>query len=180
MEREDCSPYSEEHRNRDKVAPWYRRPIEIRNLLNPAFCGRILYTTIAEYQFKTDSSFPFPLIYLVLPLVLTESIRGEISSRTQLTNWVQKHPELLVGFGHRTSSFIPFTNEALELLLQTGFLILTDDGRLSLNKQKKKLSKSKYLNPDIKECLRKAAHVARWFADTEKVETIYICLGVRP
>lgn len=180
MEREDCTHYSEDHKTRKRIVPWNRRPLEVRNLLNPAFCGRILYTTVSEYQLKTDSSFPFPLIYLILPLVLTESIRNVISSRTQLTNWVQKHPELLVGFGRRAGSFVTTTNEALEFMLQTEFLILTDDGKLSLNKQKRKISKSKYIDPDIKECLKKAEHVGRWFADTGKVETIYICLGVRP
>ncbi|WP_442969853.1 three component ABC system middle component [Roseburia sp. AM23-20] len=46
------------------------RTHEVAFLLNPAFCGRILYSTIRTYNEKTNRAFPFPLIYLVLPLVL--------------------------------------------------------------------------------------------------------------
>lgn len=47
---------------------WKMRTREIAYLLNPAFCGRILYTTIRAYNEKSHRAFPFPLIYLVLPL----------------------------------------------------------------------------------------------------------------
>lgn len=49
---------------------WNERTHEIAYLLNPAFCGRILYSSIKAYNEKTRKSFPFPLIYLILPLVL--------------------------------------------------------------------------------------------------------------
>jgi len=61
---------------------WDYRPDEVKNLFNPAFCGRVIYGTISEYQKNTKRDFPFPLIYLVLPLVLPRQIRTEISSRT--------------------------------------------------------------------------------------------------
>lgn len=162
-----------------RLKPWTDRAMEVRSLFNPAFCGRVIYVTVTEYQKKTETGFPFALTYLILPLVLTSPIRNKISSRTQLTNWVQRNPELLINFGKRAANFVEITNEAIEFILQTGYLVLTDNGELSVSENKKKLSK-KTDDQEIKECFTKAENVARWFANTDKVETVFVCLGVRP
>ena len=65
-------------------------------------------------------------------------------------------------------------------MLQIGVISVNSEGELEINHTKKKLSKTKFTNSEIKECLNKAEHVARWFASTGKVDTIYCCLGVRP
>lgn len=156
------------------------RTHEVAFLLNPAFCGRILYSTIKTYNEKTSRAFPFPLIYLVLPLVLHKETRITIDSKKQLQLWVQQYPHLLVDFPKRARSLIPITNEAVEFLLQTGKVLLTANGELDLSPTSKTLSKTKYVDDEISECLTKGEHIARWFATTGKVETIYIELGVRP
>ena len=70
---------------------WKMRTREIAYLLNPAFCGRILYTTIRAYNEKSHRAFPFPLVYLVLPLVLhkiilTPSGELEVPPRSKILN----------------------------------------------------------------------------------------------
>ena len=159
---------------------WDDRPDEVKNLLNPAFCGRVIYGTVSEYQKRTRRGFPFPLVYLVLPLVLPRPIRTEINSRTQLVNWVQRHQELVFNFGKRASDLVEVTNEAVELMLQTGYMKLTDNGELSKVISAGVLSKTKNTDQEVAECLTKAEHVGRWFAGAGKVETIYSSLGVRP
>lgn len=157
---------------------WKYRTDEVKHLLNPAFCGRLLYVSVAEYQKKTKRDFPYPLIYLILPLVLPKQIRAEINSKTPLSNWAQNHQEFIFNFGKRAKDLVEITNEALEFMLQTGYMKLTDDGALS--NVFGTLSKSKYKDLEVTDCLRKAENVGRWFAATGKIETIYICLGVRP
>lgn len=159
---------------------WENRPDEVKNLLNPAFCGRVIYGSIAEYQKHTRRDFPFPLVYLILPLILPRQIRAEISSRTQLVNWVQRHQALVFNFGKRASDLIEITNEAVEFMMQTGFMKLTNNGELSKEVTAGALSKIKYTDAEVIECLNKAEHVGRWFAGAGKVETIYTILGVRP
>ncbi|MDY3212190.1 MULTISPECIES: three component ABC system middle component [unclassified Pyramidobacter] len=159
---------------------WDYRPDEVKNLFNPAFCGRVIYGTISEYQKNTKRDFPFPLIYLVLPLVLPRQIRTEISSRTQLTNWVQKHQELIYNLGKRVRDLVEITNEAVEFMMQAGYIRLNDSGELSKVLTAGALSKTKHIDPEVAECLQKAEHVGRWFAGAGKVEIIYTCLGVRP
>ena len=159
---------------------WNERTHEIAYLLNPAFCGRLLYAAIKEYECKKQHAFPFPLVYLVLPLVLHKQTRTRISSRTQLLQWIQDNQYLLIGFARRTKELVVITNEALELLLQSGIIQITQSGGLSIAKTLRSLSKTRFVNSEISECIIKSEHVARWFASTGKSETIYISLGVRP
>ena len=159
---------------------WNARTREVAYLLNPAFCGRILYASIKEYGSKTNRAFPFPLIYLVLPLVLHKATREHINSRTQLWQWIQIHPYLLINFPQRTRDLVPITNEAVEFLLQSGKIRLTPNGELEVPVSIRALSKTKYVDDEIVECLKKSEHIARWFALSGKVETVYIGLGVRP
>lgn len=159
---------------------WNERTHEVAYLLNPAFCGRLLYAAIKEYERKTQHAFPFPLVYLVLPLVLHKQTRTRISSRTQLLQWIQANQHLLIGFARRTKELVVITNEALELLLQSGLIQITKNGELSIAKTQRSLSKTRFVDSEISECITKSEHVARWFASTGKIETIYIGLGVRP
>lgn len=159
---------------------WNKRTHEVAYLLNPAFCGRILYTTIKAYSEKTNRPLPFPLIYLVLPLVLHKSTRTNINSRTQLLLWVQKYPQLLIDFPKRAKELVPITNESIEFLLQTGRVVLTPNGEVEIPAATRALSKTKFSDDEILECIKKSEHVAKWFAGAGKVETVYIELGVRP
>ncbi len=159
---------------------WSERTREVAHLLNPAFCGRLLYATIKEYERKTQHALPFPLVYLVLPLVLHKQTRIRISSRTQLLQWIQANQYLLIGFARRTKELVVITNEALELLFQSGIIQITKSGELGITKTQRSLSKTRFVDSEISECIAKSEHVARWFANTGKIETVYIGLGVRP
>ena len=139
---------------------WNMRSHEVAFLLNPAFCGRVLYSTIKTYNEKTSRAFPFPLIYLVLPLVLHKETRIHINSRTQLQLWVQRYPQLLIDFPQRARELIPITNESVEFLLQTGKILLTPNGELEISPTSKTLSKTKFVDDEISECLKKAEHIA--------------------
>lgn len=65
------------------MIPWSKRTPEIANLLNPSFCAILLYSATFEYQKKAkNNSMPFPLLYLVLPIILHKSTRNRVNSRT--------------------------------------------------------------------------------------------------
>lgn len=159
---------------------WKTRTKEVAYLLNPAFCGRILYGAVKKYNEISNRAFPFPLIYLVLPLVLHKNTRRLINSKTAMLVWVQKYPELFIGFAQRASDLVEITNEAVELLLQSGLLQLTNEAGLQVNKTIRAMSKTRFTDDEIKECVDKSEHVGKWFAVAGSTETIYISLGVRP
>lgn len=159
---------------------WEQRSTEVAYLLNPAFCGRIIYNTIKIYFEQTNRPMPFPLVYLILPLVLHKTTRERITSVTQMQVWIQRNPDVLIGFAERSNSMVKVTNEAVELLLQSGVVNLTNNAELEQCKLKKSLSSRKYTNDEIKKCITKSTNVAKWFAKAGTVETIYTSWGVRP
>jgi len=159
---------------------WIDRPTEVAHLLNPAFCGRLLYGTIRVYNNESQCGFPFPLVYLVLPLLLHKTTRRSIRSRTRFINWKQQNEHLLVHFAERTKQLVQITNEAMELLLQTGYVSVNESGELVVMFTKQALHKTKFSNDEVKECINKSEHIAKWFVRAGRVETIYITLGVRP
>jgi len=159
---------------------WESRATEIAYLLNPAFCGRIIYHAIKTYEQETKRPMPFPLVYLILPLVLHRKTRERIKSATQMQIWIQRNPDILIGFADRTKNMVQITNEAVEFLMQSGIVTLTNNAELELAQLFKSLSASKYTNEEIKECISKSSNVAKWLAKAGTVETIYISWGVRP
>ena len=159
---------------------WDIRTQEVAFLFNPAFCGRLLYLVIKTYNEKTRRAFPFPLIYLILPLVLHKETRNSINSKTQLQLWVKRYPQLLIDFPKRARELVQITNESVEFLLQTGKIFLTPNGELEISSTSKTLSITKFVDEEISQCLQKCGHIARWFATSGRVETIYVVFGVRP
>lgn len=159
---------------------WESRATEIAYLLNPAFCGRIIYHVVKTYSEQTTRPMPFPLVYLILPLVLHRKTRERIKSVTQMQVWIQRNPDLLIGFAERTKNMVKITNEAVEFLMQSGVVVLTNNAELELAKLFKSLSANKYTNVEIKDCIAKSSSIAKWFTKAGKVETIYTNWGIRP
>ena len=54
---------------------WDERPIEIRNLFNPAFCGLLLFRALCGFEEEDNSGMPFSLTLLILPLSLQKDSR---------------------------------------------------------------------------------------------------------
>jgi hypothetical protein len=159
---------------------WDNRAKEIAHSLNPAFCARLLYGTINSYITDGNRLFPFPLIYLILPLLLHRETCEAINSRTQFINWIYNNEHLLVGFAERATSLVSITNEALEFLLQSGYITFSTNAELDICHTLTSLSKTKLAEGDVKICILKSEHIGRWFIKTGRIETIYSALGVRP
>lgn len=160
---------------------WERRSVEVKYLLNPAFCGRLLYVALAEYESKSKQPMPYPMIYLILPLVLHKKTRERINSATKLLNWTQANQDLLIGFSTRARGLVEITNEAIEFLICAGKVQVTDVGGIIKSPgRQNKLSEVDYLDEEIKDCVNKSKHVARWFVNAGTPENVYVCLGVRP
>jgi hypothetical protein len=94
---------------------WVDRPTEVANLLNPAFCGRLLIECAEQYR----RPLPFEFAMLVLPIVLHRDTRTKLprSVATSMLTWVERNPEVRVGFAERVRDLAPFTREALRFCL---------------------------------------------------------------
>lgn len=151
---------------------WIYRSKEITYLLNPAYCGKILYSVIKKYNEKSiNKSFPFSLCYLVLPVMLWPKINELTMPRKQLNKFITENPELFFDFSKKAKSLVEITNETIEFLLSGKILSLNEDSSLSCNEI---LS---FKNDLIS---KKAESFGLLLSNSGSDNVIYLLFGVRP
>ena len=159
---------------------WDRRPIEIRNLFNPAFCGLVLFRAMQGYEEEDPRGIPFSLSLLILPLCLHKDSREVIaaSSRSYLLKITEKNPQVQVGFSDRVAAMLPYALEGFGLLIERGCISVEDDGRIRTVPDK--VRKSVTGTDETKSCQRVARFLGKEFARTADRVTIYTTFGIRP
>lgn len=159
---------------------WSIRPIEVRNLFNPAFCGLVLHRAMSGYQEVDQLGMPFSLSLLVLPMSLHRQSRELIrrGNRNYLLRVMADHPELQVGFGPRCTEMLPFTFEALGVLHSMGTLNVSSSGRLTVAGEG--VRRTVIGTDESKMTQRVAAFIGKEFARIRHRSTIYSTMGIRP
>ncbi|MBU6525955.1 DUF6521 family protein [Methylocystis sp. MJC1] len=159
---------------------WDQRPIEIRNLFNPAFCGLTLFHALRGYEDDDVRGMPFSLSLLILPLCLQKESREIFarSSRSYLLKIIEANPQLLVGFAQRVTDLLPFTFEAQGLLMHFDCFEVAADGRFKTKAER--VRKSITGTDETKACQRTARYLGKEFARISDRMTIYTSFGIRP
>lgn len=159
---------------------WDSRPVEVRNLFNPAFAGLLILRAIEAYHEETAEGMPFSLTLLVLPLCLHRQTREILAarSRSHLLRVVESHPEVLVGFAERASSMLPFTFEGLGIAMQLNAIEVGLDG--SIAKGPRTARRTLAGSPEVIACQRVAKYVGKSFGRIHDRVTVYATFGVRP
>lgn len=159
---------------------WDKRPVEVRNLFNPAFCGLLLYRAINAFQDVDARGMPFSMSLLILPLVLQRHSRELIQrgNRNYLLRVMADHPELQVGFAQRCTEMLPFTFEALGVLHNMATLSVAEDGRIVV--QPDGVRKTVSGTDETKGAQRVAIFIGKEFASIGHSSTIYTSMGIRP
>ncbi len=168
------------------MSAWGERPTEVANLLNPAFVGVLLRKAVEGYVEEADNGLPFELAFLILPLCLHPETVSRLPARaasTPLHTWLlrEENRDVLVSFGKRVSALVPFTREALVFAGQRGVIVFDDAGRLRAGDAPLRgITTYPNTSDDIKQAVRRAEFVGRWFALAGTTATIFSLLGVRP
>lgn len=165
------------------LPPLSERPREIAVNFNPALTAAVLWHTVSAYAVSDESSgpsaLPYPLLFLILPLVLHESTRTAMprDRRTRLQMWLSEHGEVLDGFAARASWLAPYTREGLIFGAACGVLAVNADGRI-------KTGSSTVAEPTsadhTAQIFAKAKLVGRWFAQIPDPTAVFQMLGVKP
>lgn len=161
---------------------WKERPKEIANLLNPAICCTILTSSIVGYKRIDPDGMPFPLMFIVLPLILHKETRDSLprSITTTFTAWIHREPSVKLTFYERTVSMKPFTREAISFGLLHGWLFLGEDGKMNSIIEDNDIERFlRKLDRENKECVRKSRIMGKLFAKAGSTNTIFTLLGIR-
>jgi hypothetical protein len=162
------------------VKRWDQRPFEIRNLFNPAFCGLVLFRALRAFEDEDARGMPFSLTLLILPLCLQRDSREILvqANRSYFLKIIAANPQMLVDFPKRATDLLPFSLEALGLLMQLRTIVVEADGRLKTvpDGVRKTISGT----PESIACQRVAKFLGREFARIGDRATTYTTLGVRP
>lgn len=159
---------------------WGQRPIEVANLLNPAFCAVIIQTAVYGYQKENSEGMPYPLVHLVLPIVLHQETRNLLPKTisTKMHVWINNNDSVKVQFSNRAQRLVPITKESVLFGLQHNVFQISDKGNLILSDVPTKLPWSKDMETAV--IANKSQFVGRWFAIAGDVTTIFHMWGVRP
>lgn len=154
------------------MTAWLERPRVEATLLNPALLAVLLAAAAEAYE---DGGMPWPLAFLVPPLVLHRPTRDALprTTRTHLSTWIRREPLLRAGFPARAAAMVPLTREGLRLGLRAG--VLVRDGAMLTGRLNTEAPPG-----ELKQLIRRAALVGRWLAKTDQPSTVFALLGVAP
>jgi hypothetical protein len=164
------------------MMPWNERPPEIANLFNPAFCGILLARAVRGFISEAAEGMPFALAFLTLPIVLHEQTRNLLpkTKSTWMIQWLQRNPEVRVGFAARTRSLVPCTRESLMFMSAQGHIVMEETGRLVEGTPIGRIGKLERESDEFKKCVSKAELIGKMLAKAGKPGTIFALWGVRP
>jgi hypothetical protein len=158
------------------MSKWVGRPQVEATMLNPALLAVLLASAAHDYEKAKGKKerMPWPLGFLVLPLVLHRPTRIELpkNTRTHLSTWIRRHPLLRAGFPARAAAMAPLTREGIRFGLRAG--VLDIDGSTIRGDE------TNQPTGELGQLIRTAALVGRWLATTDQPSTAFALLGVAP
>ncbi len=162
---------------------WTSRANEEAYLLNPAFCCLALVASILEYRESKKEGMPFPLLFMVLPMVLHQPTRRLLPQniRTSMPAWLQSNASAQVLFHSRVVSLRPHTREALQFGLLHQWIVKPANGLLDSTRRADDIERAiRALKDEASECVTRARFVGRWFASSGEPSTVMALWGIKP
>lgn len=167
------------------VTPWRDQPLEQARLLNPGFLGALLFNLADGYQqaSEMDNALPYALSYVGLPIVLHKATRDALpaSVRTSMVAWISVNAFAQVGFAERTKALVPLVRDAIAVSYR-GSLVDLSDARIRPLASQRQVTKfaANSRSGEVRDCLKKATFVGRWFAGSGDYTTVMALWGIRP
>ena len=152
-------------------------------LLNPAYIGFILYSSIREFVVFKKEGMHCALPFVSIPMSMNKALSEKLPStyKTPISSWVTSNEGVLAGLYEQAESYNPVVKSSISFLLDRKLISITDDGYFLI--EDNSLVKSPALfkkSDDMKEALRASKFIGKWFSHAPSVETIFALLGVRP
>ncbi|MAR71002.1 MULTISPECIES: three component ABC system middle component [unclassified Halomonas] len=165
------------------MTAWNERSREERTLLNPGYCANLLWHATRGHALFDGTALAFEEAFLVLPLVLDRRTREALprDTRTSLATWLEGDVLARGRIASRAQLLAEFTKEALLFggvhglfSIYEGQVVGVDGWRTSVRKSLRDSS------DEVRETVKKAEFVGKWFAHAGAAATVLALIGVRP
>lgn len=155
---------------------WEERTVAVADMLNPALLAAVTAGAASEYQRRAGDPMPFPLAFIVAPLVLHRGTRAVMPKRvdSHMSKWVIDYPVVVEGFGARARAMVQPVREGIRFGIRTGALILEGDGLVGRTRG----TPAKV--GDITDIMARAGFSGRWFTQSDSPATVFALFGVEP
>lgn len=156
---------------------WEKRPFEIRNYLNPAFCATLLHCAVRAYEKEAGRNMSYPLVFLILPLILPKKISDNLPKRidANFSEWVNKNSLIFLNFEKTIHFFNSYTKEAIIFTMQFNYFEI-ENGCIISKGNLRKLSWDK--ETELFHCYENAEFIGRWFVYAGSEVIIFKSLGI--
>ncbi|MEQ3657819.1 MAG: three component ABC system middle component [Glaciecola sp.] len=152
-------------------------------LLNPAYVGFLLYSSLLEFEAFKKEGMNCALPFIAMPMAMNKQISTCLPTtvKTTIGAWVASNEGALASLHSQAESYNNVVKSSISFLLDRNVISICKNGNLRLE------NKSLVNNPvlftksaDMKEALKASRMIGRWFSHAPSVETIFAQLGVRP
>jgi hypothetical protein len=160
---------------------WSERSRTQAVMLNPALLAVITANAAVQFRATGGHSMPWPLAFIVAPLVLHRGTREALprTTRTHWGAWVSEHPVEHAGFARRALSLRDPVQDGVRFGLSTGVLEVTPDGGLTGTLASGR-GHTLEMDSEAHQIIAKAGFVGRWLTKIDQPATAFVLLGVAP
>jgi hypothetical protein len=143
---------------------------------NPAFCSFLLSGFCELYNSSVGKRPEIPLVYLVLPVVLSEDLNSTFlgcNRKTGLLVWLERNPSVLNDLTKRVNSTLGITTEAIRFGCISSILSLNADGTID----GKKINLSRLIKNNSLS-LKKIRLLSYWFSEMGSTRATFEAMGL--
>lgn len=145
---------------------------------NPAFCSLIIFKFCNGYFKATKVGVPFPLLFLPLPIILSNDIAGSFegtNSKTGFFRWIENNPGILLDLTNRINGSNAFLKPSIEFGIFKNIFTIDSLGLLvpvekGVNNRKK---------TELEKLFKTADRLGNWIGQVNSTKTIFNYLGLQ-
>jgi len=164
------------------IISWSDRPIEQARLLNPAFFAALIWSCAEGYDSIDAQGIPYPLSFVAMPVVLHKSTRESLprAITTSLAAWLGENAQAHIRFTERAISLVPLVKEGVLFGINGQLLNLSSSRIVAAPKPRSMARFLRESSDEVRDCVKKAKFVGRWFAASGDYTTVMALWGVMP
>ncbi|MCP2138558.1 hypothetical protein J2S28_005682 [Rhizobium sp. SLBN-94] len=150
---------------------------------NPAFCTFLAVGFCKTYVSVSDSSPALALLFLALPIALSQDMEPSFSatnSATGLLAWLSRYPDVRLELGSRLDASKPTVSSAVRFAIGSRALALNEDGTIILGSAAPPISKTDNLPQSAKSAVRRAQRLGTWMGKAGSTASVFSAFGVVP